>query len=91
MASNKRRGMEAVASKAARRTPIFRRRASDIPPEPPASHLSPPPPPVTAEEGPVGLLCPECGMELADTEQNRAYLAEKDAGMDAPTEGYIDE
>lgn len=66
----KRRGMEAVASKSARRTPVFLRKKkgdgmSDAP--------MPPKPKSEQDDEDMPLTCPKCGMQLADTEENRAY------------------
>ena len=69
----RRRGMEAVASKGSRRMPVFMRKAKQQDEE------ETPPPPMPSkgereeEDAPEGLRCPKCGMELADTEENRAY------------------
>lgn len=65
----KRRGMEAVASKAARKKAVFSRRKPDAP----AEDAVPPMPPEGLSPPPM-LTCPKCGLELADTDENRAYV-----------------
>lgn len=71
----KRRGMEAVASKSTRRAPVFLRKKA-APSETEAAS-----PPMMEEEDEdenesedAPLTCPKCGAELADTEENRAYV-----------------
>ena len=67
----KRRGMEAVASKSMRRAPVFlRKKAAAAETE----AASPPMQEEEDEEEDAPLTCPKCGAELADTEENRAYV-----------------
>lgn len=68
----KRRGMDAVASKSARRAPVFLRKKAAK-----SEEMDAPPPPMPEkddEDEPSEMTCPKCGMELADTEENRAYI-----------------
>jgi hypothetical protein len=74
--AQQRRGMEAVAAKSARRTPVFtRRRAADAMPD----DAEVPPPPMPSADV---LECPKCGAELVDTPQNRAYVGERATMLD---------
>jgi hypothetical protein len=69
----KQRGMDVVIAKSAKRKPVFKRK-SDAPAMVIAVGGAPP---KVAEESDETLECPECGAVLADTPENREYVASK--------------
>jgi hypothetical protein len=87
MDKSTRRGMEAVAAKSARRKPFLKRKGDG--PSMVIAVKSAPPDKPDADEEDDELECPKCGMKLADTDENREYIASKSG--DASTEDAPDE
>jgi hypothetical protein len=88
---SKLRGMEAVASKSARK-PLLKRK--DGSPSMVISVKSAPTPVERAKDEDEArdddaLECPKCGMQLADTPENREYISSKSG--DSSTEDEPDE
>ena len=81
-----RTGMEAVASKSARRKPVFTRRKADAEAEDASASVPPP----QNKAAPM-LECPKCGAELADTPKNRAYVGQASMMDEEETEDTDDE
>ena len=79
----KRRGMEAVASKSARRMPVFlRKKKAEDTKEMPAPPMPDDEDEQESDDEKDMLTCPKCGMELADSEENRAYVKMRDEESD---------
>jgi hypothetical protein len=76
------KGMDAVVSKSARRTPMLKRKGG-APAMTIVVESGPPAKPDASDaEAPETLTCPKCGMSLEDTPENRAYVEAKDADDD---------
>lgn len=79
----KRRGMEAVASKSSRRMPVFlRKKKAEDTKEMPAPPMPDDEDEQESDDEKDMLTCPKCGMELADSEENRAYVKMRDEESD---------
>ena len=75
------RGMDAVIAKSGRRKPLMRRKGA----EPSiVIALGGPPPKTAVEDAPEpdaesdALTCPKCGAQLANTDENRGYVAARE-------------
>lgn len=59
-----------------KRKPLFARKPSVV------VAIGAPKPEAKAEPEAEGLVCPKCGMQLADSPENREYAASREAEMD---------
>lgn len=71
----KQRGMDAVIAKSAKRKPVLKRKGGE--PSIVIAVGGAPPKPSDEAEVPDALECPKCGRALADTPENREYIASK--------------